>query len=667
MVSIRATAAALLVLAVSSSVLPVPAAAEPFPATTLSGTVRDDVGRVLEGAEVLVLASEGRSGAALLRAVSDAGGRFIVGEITPGVYRVAAIKSGYVADLGRVNTLIRSSIDLVLRPVPKAGEPGVERVLDDLSWTLRAPPRSVLRKLDAPEVIASAATDGARAFAARVRDAVQGEVDHVVALGSWRPGSSGPSSSLEGNETTMRLGGAIGERGAIQVRGRRGSLDSTARRSSPGTVSRAASDLNLDLSYDTNVDESLAMRAFYSSGDLEVTDRPGGALGDVRQSQRSWGYDASWRKQVDASSRVALQVGFHDASLDPGRGADLEWDAAQADASSRAIGAEGSYENLVGDGHLVRVGVRAQRLSLSTPGARLGRAGGAFALDGATGWSLLVDSEDRWSLSSPVAITYGLAITETFDGTQRATASPRIGGSWTAGRLEAKAELSYLATSHAAESAEFARAARSAALGYDVELKTRLEPALTLRGSAAYLPSRATVSGGREAPEGVETLYVSDGFVSDRFVALDLERVATSATVSFRLARGRVEGALAPALDDAPVVLLSDRALDYDAARLGVTIPRAGSSVQLEYRSTQDHTTADGIGATNALKTVALDFSQDIVRFANGRASCRFLLTARGAIGPGAASVAADAAEATDARRLVADHQRIGAGVALAF
>jgi outer membrane receptor protein involved in Fe transport len=67
-------------------------------------------------------------------------------------------------------------------------------------------------------VVASGATGGARAFVTRVGDAVQGELDHVVALGSWRPGSSGPSSSLEGNETTMRLGGAIGERGAMHAR-----------------------------------------------------------------------------------------------------------------------------------------------------------------------------------------------------------------------------------------------------------------------------------------------------------------------------------------------------------------------------------------------------------------------------------------------------------------
>ena len=664
MVAFRSAATALLLAAVSS-VVPGPSAAATRVATTLSGFVRDDVGGALEGVEVLVLAPEGRGDGALLRAVSDAGGRFLVGAITPGVYRVAAIKSGYIAALGRVNTVLRSSVDLILRPVPKDGQPGAEKVLDDLSWTLRVPPRSILRELDERAVLVSGDTGGARAFAARVQESVRGEIDHMVALGSWRPGSSGPSSNLEGNETRMRFGGTLGERGTIQVRGRRGSLDSASPRSSPGAVSRGASDVDLDLSYDTAVDESLAMRAFYSSGNLEVTDRLGVAGGTARQSQRSWGYDAKWRKQVDDSSHVALQVGFHDANLDLGRGPAVGWDPAQGDASSRAIGAEGSYENLVGDGHLVRVGARAQRLSLSAPGARLGRASGTFALDGASGWSLLIDSEDRWSLSSPIAVTCGLAVTQGFDGTLATTLEPRVGGSWTAGRIEARAEVSYFATTRAAVGPTgVPRSDLPSPYGYAVELVTHLDPSLTLRGTATYLPSRATFGGGREAPQGPETLYVTDGFVSDRFVAIDLERVASSATVSFRVARGHVDGVLAPALDDVPVVLLADRALDYDAARFGVSAPRAGSAVAVEYRSVRDHADAAGVQATGSVRTVALDFAQDLVRFAGGRASCRLLLTARTALGPGSIASEADPA---DARPFVADHRRLGAGVSLAF
>jgi hypothetical protein len=187
---------------------------------------------------------------------------------------------------------------------------------------------------------------------------------------------------------------------------------------------------------------------------------------------------------------------------------------------------------------------------------------------------------------------------------------------------------------------------------------------VTLRGIATYLPSRANVWRGQEVAQDLETLYVTDGFASDRFVAVDLERVAPSATISFRLARGRAEGALAPALDDVPVVVLSDRALDYDSVRFGVKAPRAGSAVSVEYRAIREHAAAEGVLETDALRTVALDFAQQLVRFAGGRASCRFLLTARSALGHGPIASEADP---TVARRFVAEHKRIGAGLSLVF
>jgi len=461
----------------------------------------------------------------------------------------------------------------------------------------------------------------------------------------------------------MRFAGALGERGAIQVHGRHGSLDSSSPPSSTGAVSRGASDVDVDVSYDTSLDASLAMRAFYSTGDLAVGDRPGLPGTGVRQSQRSWGYDATWRKQVGASSHIALQIGFHHANLDLGQGSAVGWDAAQGEGWNRAIGAEGSYENVVGDGHLVRLGLRAQRLSLSVPGARLGRANGTFALDGATGWSLLIDSEDQWSVSGPVAVTYGLALRQGFHAPQT-TLAPRVGGSLTAGRMEARAEVSYFATTGDAPGRAGASPPDHSPYGYEAELKVRLDPTLTLRGTASYVPSRANVWGGQDIAQDLETLYIADGFASDRFVAVDLERVASSATVYFRVAHGRAEGALAPALDDVPVVLLSDRALDYDAVRLGVKAPRVGSAVSLEYRAIREHAAAAGVLETDALRTVALEFAQELVRFAGGRASCRLLLTARSALGPG--SIASEA-DPDDARRIVAEHKRIGAGVSLAF
>ena len=653
---IRSGSTTLLLLMVCAAAIltQAPAAETPLTATVLSGIVRDDAGRLLEGAEIVVLPPEGRPGGEAFRAVSDVGGRFLIGSVTPGIYRVAAIKTGYIAAIGSVNTMLRSSIALVLRPIPRDGEQGAEKVQDDLSWTLRVPKRSVMREIDARDLLASKETGGVRAFAAKVEESIRGEVDHMVALGSWRPGSSGTSSSLEGNETRMRFAGTLGERGAIQLYGHRGSLDSSSG-SSPAAVSRGASDVDLDVSYDTSVDEHVAMRAFYSAGDLEVGERLGMMGPRNRQSQRSWGYDAKWRKQVDGSSRVAVQVGYHDASLDLGTAGSLGWETSQGDAQNRGIGAEGSYENLVGDRHLVRLGVRAQLLSLAAPSARPGRPIDTFSLDGTTGWSLLVDSEDQWSIAGPFAVTYGLAARQDFDGPGTTALTPRVGGSWTGGRMAARAEASYLAGHPAGN---------GGSLGYDVEVKTRLNPSFTLRGSASFVPSRASVWGREDGAYGLDALYVTDGFASDRVVAVDLERVGPSASVSFRVARGRAEGALAPALDDVPVVLLTDRAIDYDAARLGVRVPRGGSSVSVEYRAIREYASEGDPELSEGFRTVQLDFAQELVRFAGGRAACRFLMTARSAVGQGSGGASPDLA---DARRFVAEHKRIGAGLSLAF
>ena len=139
----------------------------------------------------------------------------------------------------------------------------------DLSWVLRLPPRSILQDLGAVSTLDERESGGVRAFAARVQDKLTGQVDHVVALGSWRADGADSSSSLEGAETRMRLGGSLGERGAITVMGARGTLDADSQAQAP-SVSRDAGSVGVNVSYDTSDDASLAMSAYYARGDLEV-------------------------------------------------------------------------------------------------------------------------------------------------------------------------------------------------------------------------------------------------------------------------------------------------------------------------------------------------------------------------------------------------------------
>ena len=673
MVTLRCRAATLMIIwAAAIGWTSVPSRAASTVQGALSGVTRDPTGQAIAGVEILVL-SDAKVGSAVQQAISNAEGRFLVGSLEPGIYRVAAVKSGYIAALGRVNTLLRSSVDLVLRPAPKPGEPGAEQVSQDLSWTLRLPPRSILREVGAVAVLDEHQSGGVRSFADRMQDAVRGQVDHVVAMGSWRPGGDGPASPLEGTETRMRLAGSLGERGAIQVRGRRGSFESTSRPASGG-VSRDASDVDVDVSYDTSDDANLAMSAFYSRGDLTVGDGPVGSKPDARQGQRSWGYDASWKKQVDPSSRVALQVGFHDASLDVTDVPGPEWYGAR-DASNRAIGAEGSYESAAVDGHLILLGVRAQRLMLSAPEVRLGRSMGSFPLDGADGWSVLVDAGDQWSVASRWAVTYGVAVRQDFQGAMPTTLTPRFGGAWSASRLKARAEISYLASTtltgpETSSAEEISGASGSSRIGYDVRLETPISPEVSLVGSASYVPLQADrwTSGGTAG--GVDGMFYTNGHASDRNAAIALERNAASASVTVRVEHGHAQGALAPALDtELPIVVLADRSVVYNAARFGTHSTRTGTSLGLEYRALRDEATTSGETLPfGTLRTLEMEFGQDLVRLWGGRASCRLLIAARTALNAAPAGAAAPAGGGGDeARRFAALQKRVSAGVSLSF
>jgi len=643
--------ASLVVLALATGTA---AAATPSSiASTLSGVTRDDLGHAIAGVEVVVL-SNTDEGSALRSAVSNAQGRFVLAAIAPGVYRIAAIKPGYLASIGRVNTLLRGSVDLVLRPIPAPGEPGAEKVASDMSWVLRLPTRSILQELGASSALDDGESGGTRAFAARVQDKVTGQVDHVVARGSWRNDDAGGSSSLEGAETRMRLGGSIGERGNITVTGARGSLDGASQASAPA-VSRDAGSVDVDVSYDTSDDTNVAMSAYYARGDVEVggtTQSPKGG----RQNQRSWGYDARWQKQMDASSQVAVDVGYHDASLAVDGLASLPWDATQ-DGTNRALAAQGTYEAPAADHHLMRLGVRAHRLDQSSD-VRFVRAGYPSLLDGTAGWTVLLDGEDRWAPDGSFAMAYGVAVRQGIDGPLGTTVTPRVAASWTGRKLSARGEVSYL-SSFGPESTD------AAPLGYDVRLEAPLSPTVRGIASASYVPLLADRwEGGPGMQAGV---FVTDGRASDQMISLGVERVAVSGTLSLQVARGRADGALAPSIDDGlPFVVLGDRAIDYDAVRFGTKVARAGSHVAVEYRAMRESADVPaGAAPATALKTVAVELAQDLVRLGGGRATCRLLLAARTAFD--VEDAAAGGIEAGEARRFAALQQRINAGISLAF
>lgn len=111
----------------------------------LTGVAVDALGRGVPGVDIVLSSQEGGLGAAQHTVRSDENGRFIVGGLTPGAYRVVAIKGGYSILVGKIDTLLRDSLELVLRPSGQAGPPGSQPV--DASWILRLAARDRLESI----------------------------------------------------------------------------------------------------------------------------------------------------------------------------------------------------------------------------------------------------------------------------------------------------------------------------------------------------------------------------------------------------------------------------------------------------------------------------------------------------------------------------------------
>ena len=175
----------------------------------LSGVTVDVLGRALAGVQVLVSPLvPGDPAVPVRRVSSDDRGRFRIEGLEPGRYRLVAAKSGYGLVVGRVDTLVRSTVDLVLRPSGAPAEPGTRP--RDASWVLRLPDRDVLEDLgsgpapDAPPA-------GRAARAATRRPAAPGipltlRLDGARESGAGAPQGAGWGLGAAGAWASTRLG-----------------------------------------------------------------------------------------------------------------------------------------------------------------------------------------------------------------------------------------------------------------------------------------------------------------------------------------------------------------------------------------------------------------------------------------------------------------------------
>jgi hypothetical protein len=557
-------------------------AADPEP---LAGTVRDTLGNVLAGVEILFVRLPSETFLPTAVARSDGAGRFEVSTLVPGHYRVAAVKMGYRTTVGQIDTLARDTVELVLRPAVKLDAESMPR---DASWALRLPSRGMLY-----ETGPGPSEADLPASSPSLDDAMRMEIEQLFSLSAGVAERRPDDTEIRPSATRAMLASAIGERGNIVVEGRRERLGSSiAGEFAETTASRSADSVNLDLAYDTSLDTRLVVNAFFNQNDYELSAASPEAPAALEQQHQTWGYDASWSKQLGATRRFAVALAYQDTSLvDPGHEAGPA-SLAPADSrdalSNRAVGARGSFESVMSDRHNVHVALRTQLLS--RPPSTWTSLPFGPGDDAQSSWTVQGDAQDTWSVSAPFSLIYGLGYKQALTTSDAALIVPRIGGSLTAAGWHLRALVSY----HTVTGSDAPPGASQIApfrperpLGYEAEVELPVAGGVRLRGGSSYTPIQLDYFGYLRGVDGGPgpPLYLTDGnsAVHEHHLALIEERGGTRTYIE--LADGRAEGSMAPLLPfEGPVPIMYGGQLSYRNGRVGVRVPAWGTDLRLEYR-----------------------------------------------------------------------------------
>lgn len=633
-----------------------------------TGYVRDSFGVELRGVEIFFLHERpGRPPAATAASIED--GSYLVHDLAPGIYRIAASKEGYRLFLGRVNTLVRNSMNLILQPlVPRPGSEGGILPADS-AWVLRVPRRGVLHDTSPVEMVqARFGQDEDDRDPAAIHEALRGRVSHTFAVGGSDFGLD--RGDLQGMETRLRLAGFLGERGRLRIDGRREDLEgSLPGRDISRTGDHLRSSVGLGFDYQATREADIHVNAFFSHNDFRPLRLPAQQPATVREEQRSWGYDALWSQQLDDISRIDVRMDFRNTSLEmPGAATSPD-----VPVSQRSIGAGGVFESLPARGHKVKVAFRADFLDLPVPEMRSSLAATGPLAEGDSGWNVGLHAEDSWSVSGPLTLVYGLGYRHVISDRDWILVAPRFGGVMNAGTLSVRAMLSYHAvdswgTGPAGAPVRLDDPEYLEKLGYETEVETSLPLGFRIRGSASHTPVR--LHEGRGAPGslsgGFMPAYVSDGNAASRQVSVAVLHEHGASTAYLQWSGGRVAGMLAAVRPyDAPYHLLAPRNLVYTGGKLGYRSPPAGLDLVLEYRRQQQELLDLPVASGESFQEqIELRVLQELLRLPGGSAWRLLLAVQRTSFEPYEGDGELPGAVA---QLLPITHHRVNAGLTVAF
>jgi hypothetical protein len=622
---IRRVAGTAAVLVLLSAFGPALSPAEAADLGEFSGSVRDNLGNLLEDVEVLVIASTSRIDPdASTR--SDLQGRFRIANLAPGRYRLIALKKGYSTFIASVNTRAQSWIDVILHPAPRSGEERPPSMPKDASWALRLPETSILRDID-PASAEQAEDEAPERLA--LSDYLQLRVDQLFALQVIPSGEGDRQPHMTGRETRLVLASALGERGQMELQAAQEGYDSAYYGSEEATsASRGASVVGMDLSYDIGPENEIALSAFHSRHDMSYAPlSEGSATPPASHERKTWGYDAGWSRQLDDLSNLDLEIDYRESSLRIAEG--------EPEVGERSMGASGSYVTLTAPRHQVEVDFQARMLD-SPEAASLALAESSSRLSyGLSGLCVGVEARDNWFITGPFTLLYGLGYKHASTSTESSVIVPRLGGTWSAERLVLSFLVSYhhLAAWGEAEDSPSERTFRPAGrLGYEAAVELPLALGFRLTGSSSYSPIDLTFP---DYPAGdlrpsSSSVYLTDGNAAVDRRAVAIVREGGGSRIYLELVGGEVEGRIAPTLPmQLPIRLLYDGRLRFTTGRMGLLIPASGTDLRLDYRRLVGWSAeAERQAPDSVQRSLELHVAQDLMR-ARALGNWRFLAALR--------------------------------------
>jgi len=519
----------------------------------LAGRVLDPSGQGVSGVRVVAFVARVVP-QPVATARTDEAGRFGFPDLRTGIYEVAASKDGYAAAFGSIDTALRQSLDLVLRPAAARPHPR------DSSWALRLPRRSILREVERPEIPGAEGADP---------EATESPTLQIEQLLSADAGPAEPQggADLDTGETRVELASGLGDRVGLRVRGRREALDAnTADRTA--TARRGATAMRVGMSYDTRPGSHLDVEAFFGERDYGFSGGLPSTTAAFGGEQRTWGYGAGWSMDLDEQSRVGVTMGYRNLTLHTPGGL---WD--------RMASASGTYSRRQAGSHDLEV----EFLAWVREGPVVADGVNETVSDQSS-WSVRLDAGDTWWLGPSVGLSYGIAHQEAELSRQATVTKPRAGAVWTgAPGFRVRGEVTFDAVAEGPPEGPFVAPALER-WGYDAEVEVPVAEGVRLRGQTIYEPIRL---GDDDAMSmsGIHPLYLVGDGVSVRENRLAIVESRGGTRTHFELAQGRAEGGLTPLLpwSTSSVAAGEGAEMRYHNAAVGVSLPARSTDLRLEY------------------------------------------------------------------------------------